>query len=135
MTLIEKRLFILTNLIISSVGVLYFIFKTFFDVETPYGVRPHEFTSSLLHAHIITVPLLLIIVGLILGKHSIPKLRAKKNKRKISGISLIVFFVLMTFSGYLLQVGLGLDSIFLIGWGHILISVLWMLVSFWHIRY
>jgi hypothetical protein len=132
MTKFERRVFTYSNLIISIIGVLYLIYKYFFIIETEYGQRPHSLTSDFLHLHIITVPLLVLLVGHMYGKHIYPKLKSQKTKRKKSGVFIMILFVVMTLSGYILQVSV--ESLSLTGIFHSVISVLWLFSSVWHYR-
>lgn len=134
MTVNEKRIFLSCNILISLIGVIYFIFKYFFQVETSFGLRPHSLTSSLLHLHIISVPLLVLIVGYIAGIHIAPKLRSKKLSRRTSGLTLIISFLFMVITGYLLQVGFDPEVNDFISIIHLVISALWLLATVWHLR-
>jgi uncharacterized membrane protein len=132
MTKFERRVFTLSNLAISLIGILYLIYKYFFVVDTDYGERPHQFTSDLLHLHIITVPLLVLLVGYLYSEHIYPKLKSKKNKRKKSGILIIATFIAMSLSGYVLQVSTeGLSTTGII---HSAVSVVWIVATLWHHR-
>lgn len=134
MTKFEKNSFIVINIIISVIGLIYFCYDFFLKVETPFGLRPHPQTSSLLHLHIITAPLLLIIFGVLWKGHIYPKLTKNQTKRKKSGITILIFFSLMSISGYMLQLALGLEIDKTLGLFHTGISLLWFIFSLWHCR-
>ncbi len=132
MTKFERRVFILSNFTISTIGAGYLILKYLFGVETEYGQRPHVLTGDLLHLHIITVPLLVLSIGYLYGRHIYPKLKKNNPKRKKSGVFIILLFIFMTASGYILQVST--ENISAVGYTHSIISVIWILASFWHSR-
>ena len=134
MTKLEKRLFVTTNIIISIQGIIYFYFKYFMQSETPFGARPHGFTSTMLHLHILLVPFLIIGLGYLLSIHILPKLKLKKSSRRKSGIALLITLILSILSGYLLQMGFELKTSQMIGWLHIGISFIWILLFTWHLR-
>jgi len=129
---IERKIFTISNLSISLIGVLYFIFKYFFKTQTGFGQRPHELTASFLHLHIISVPILVVLFGYLLPVHILPKLRNSKSSRKKSGLFILTLMILMTITGYLLQVNLKSNNIIAIS--HIVISGLWIIGYLWHFR-
>lgn len=133
MTKFERRLFSYSNLLVSFVGIIYFIYKYFFKVQTDFGIRPNPATSFWLHFHIVTVPVIVFLVGYLYKLHIYPKLKRNNSKRKKSGIILIFLFILMTLSGYLLQLAFDInDSIGII---HIIASFLWFFGYLWHFRF
>jgi uncharacterized membrane protein len=134
MTKNEKKYFLLSNLLITSVGIVYFIYKYFMVLETEYGVRPHSSTSFWLHFHIVTVPVLVLGVGYLLPIHILPKLKRGNSTRKVSGVFLISTFLVMVVSGYLLQLGLSSEFNRVTGWLHSIISGIWISIILWHIR-
>ena len=134
MTKTEKKYFIFTNLFISIIGIVYFVYKYFMALETEYGVRPHQSTSFWLHFHIVTVPLVILGVGYLLPIHILPKLAKEKSPRKVSGIFLISTFIIMVISGYLLQMGFSSEFNNTTGWVHSVISGVWISILLWHIR-
>ena len=132
MTKLERRLFTLTNLIISIIGIIYFIMDFFFKVDTDFGQRPHAFTATLLYLHIITVPILIFFVGSLFKSHIFPKIKSGVKTRRYSGISLFVLFLLMSMTGYLLQTAISGGEI--MGNAHLIFSFLWIIGYLWHFR-
>lgn len=135
MNKVEKRSFLLINLLISIIGIVYFVYKYFLSQQTDYGIRPHASTSFWLHLHIASVPALLIAIGYLFSVHVGPKLKAAKPNRSISGIFLIKSFIVMVISGYALQMGLSQDFNELSGYIHSAISFIWIVLLIWHIRF
>lgn len=133
MTNKEKRVFTSLNLFVSIIGVLYFIVKYFFKVETEFGIRPHALTSSLLHLHIITVPILLLALGYLFSIHIMPKWNSSNPKRSVSGVSLIILAASMILSGYLLQVALSGPNNEVAAIIHLVASFLWVFIYLWHL--
>lgn len=134
MTLKEKRFFTFINITVFLIGVVYFVFKYFLKVETAFGIRPHSLTSSLLHLHIITVPVLLLALGYLFGVHIMPKWKSANPKRSISGVNLIILAISMTLSGYLLQVALSASNNNLTAIIHLIASFSWIFIYLWHFR-
>ena len=134
MTKNENKTFFYINLLITFEGILYLFFKYFMKTETEYGLRPHEYTAHLLHLHILLVPSLLVAFGYFLKIHVVDKIKSENIKKKRSGYSLVSFFLIMTLSGYLIQVIADISSIKLIGLIHIIVSLLWFTMLVWHRR-
>lgn len=134
MTKSERNYFITINSIVAISGVVYFIFKYFFEQTTDFGVRPHPYTSTLLHLHILLVPFMLVVFGYLLKSHIVRKLKSNSSKRKKSGISILVFFIVMSFSGHLLQVGLDPSVNTWVGYLHVVLAFLWISFSFLHLK-
>ncbi len=134
MSKFEKSTMKLINLVVIITGFIYFIYKYFMVVQGDYGVRPHSYTSTLLHAHILLVPIFVFIFGITFSSHVLPKLKAKFNTRKISGFSILLLFGFMTFSGYALQIGFDLKVNTVIGQIHMWIAGLWSLSFLYHTK-
>jgi hypothetical protein len=134
MNKLEKKTFSITSITVFVTGTLYFIIKYFFKVETDFGTRPHSLTSSLLHTHIILVPILVGFFGYFLKLHVIPMLKSKKTIKRKSGIAILCTLIIMVISGYLLQIGLDPITSNSIAWIHIIISFLWIIIYLYHLK-
>lgn len=134
MTKAERSTFVAINIIVAISGVTYFIFKYFLEQQTDFGIRPHPYTSTFLHIHILLVPLMLIVFGYLLKSHIIRKVKNKSSSRRKTGISILLFFVVMSFSGHLLQIGMTPSINTVIGYMHVGLAFLWIFFSFWHQR-
>lgn len=135
MTKIERKSFLFINLVILAIGIIYFIFKYFMLVESNYGPRPHELTATWLHWHVMSVPLVVLALGYLLPIHIIPKLKKSNQERQKSGIFLILCFIIMIISGYLLQMGFSQSFNISAGWIHSIISLVSGVALFWHSRF
>ena len=134
MTRRESNTFIYLNLIVFIEGAVYFYFKYFQLVPTEYGERPHGYTSFLQHTHILFVPSLLVLFGYFLKIHILDKLNSGIKTKRVSGISMLIIFILMSISGYMLQFGYELDISNYIGSLHIITSALWLVILVWHVK-
>lgn len=132
MTKTEKKVFLITNISVSIIGIVYYLLKNFFSIETQFGARPHPLTGNFLHLHILSVFPFVILFGYLLAKHIIPKLKSKSLKRKKSGFFILTLFLVMSLSGYILQVLIQRNSLIINT--HLIISGLWIFLSFWHSR-
>ena len=134
MTKTEARTFNFINLFIIITSIVYFIYKYFFKITTDYGVRPHQLTGTWLNVHILSVPFLIFIVSYIFKDHALAKIKSQITLRQVSGWSLLTLFPLMVLSGYLLQMGVRPEINDWIAYIHIAFSLLWTIISLWHMR-
>lgn len=84
-------------------GVVYYVVKYFLKTETEYGIRPNDYQSIIQGAHIVLSPFLIFALG-ILWKSHILKFFKKKTRKLYSGTILTLSLILISFSGYLIQV-------------------------------
>jgi hypothetical protein len=134
MSKLEKTIFLFVSLILFITSGIFFIFKNFYQIKTQFGIRPHTYTSSLLHLHILLVPVFVLCAGYLLKCHVIPKLSGDKKIRRKSGLFVLVSLGLMVLSGYVLQVGMSLSFNKATAWTHVIISFIWFLALIWHCR-
>jgi hypothetical protein len=69
----------------------------------PFAVVNHPWQSAMLAGHILSAPLLVLAVGMTVRSHIIPKLANGLTNRR-SGLIALCTFLIMTMSGYGLQV-------------------------------
>lgn len=84
-------------------GLFFYIIKGYFQIETDYGIRPHPYQAHAQAIHIVLSPLWIFIFGVLFKDHILEKLKNSKFK-KLSGVSSVVFSLLMVLSGYLVQI-------------------------------
>lgn len=84
-------------------GCLYAIIKYNLQIESEYGFRPHQYQALIQAIHIVLSPLLIFSFGLLWQDHIFPKLKKFKQK-KVTGLSLVILIILMSLTGYLLQI-------------------------------
>ena len=123
MTRWEKWLLNSSALLVSLTGVVYLWMKYGLGSDDPFSVINHPWQPLTLDLHILSAPVLILGVGAIFSTHIIRKLRngqrsnghsdtpghyskSVANGRKEglrTGLVSLVGFLLMVFSGYLLQ--------------------------------
>lgn len=112
-------------------GIIYWIVKDFMGVQTEYGLRPHWFQTYAQAVHILLSPLLVIAFGMLWKEH-IVKFFTKKTKKLISGSLLVASLLLITFSGYFIQI-LYIPSLKIWAvWIHIVLSFLFVVAYLRH---
>jgi len=101
----ERILFNLSTLAVSVTGILYFWMKYLLETDDPFSLVNHPWQIRMMDLHILSSPVLLLVVGIIFESHIASNLRNGKyfgNRR--SGVAVLLTFPVMVFSGYLLQV-------------------------------
>lgn len=84
-------------------GLVYWVLKEFLQIETEYGLRPHPLQTYAQAVHIVLSPLLIVSLGLLWQKHIVHYFK-KKSKKLYSGTIITVCLILISFSGYFIQV-------------------------------
>ena len=57
--------------------------------------------------HLLAAPLLVLMLGVVWSSHASPRLRGKRPEGRRSGICMLLLFLPMALSGYLLQTAAG----------------------------
>ena len=122
------------HLLVAGTGLVYGVLKYFFIIEGEYGPEPHAAQGWWQHAHVITAPLLALLLGAFLRAHAWPLWKKKIQEGRKSGIGLMGFILPMVFSGYLIQIAMSdlWRTIFV--WIHVVVSCLWVVayaVHYW----
>lgn len=113
-------------------GLLYGVFKYFMKVQGLYGLQSHPFQAHFHHLHIILSPLLIFCIGVIWQDHIWFRIVCGYQKLRRSGLIMTALFILMTFSGYLLQSSVESWTTNLWKWSHIGSSILWTILFIYH---
>lgn len=104
MTKLEKRLFNGLAFLVSISGVMYFVMKYLMETDDPFALVNHPLQPFALNIHILAAPFLLLIGGMLGHSHVKGMLKVKGSKRRPTGLVTMCAFLLLTLSGYLLQV-------------------------------
>ena len=127
----ERRALWLTTSGAALTGGLYAILAYLLEQEDPFQAYNHWLQPWALQAHIVGVPLLVFAVGWVFSAHVMARLRDTPSRRA-SGVSLIVLFVIMVLSGYLLQVASSDIARVTLAWTHGITGALWALLFVGH---
>ncbi len=95
--------FTATAAVVTVTGVAYFWMKYLMQSDDPFAVVNHPWQPAMLHAHVLAAPVFLVLFGVLLDSHVAGRIRRQVPNRR-SGIAALATIVLMTASGYLLQV-------------------------------
>jgi hypothetical protein len=94
----------LTSAASVGTGVVYLWMRYFMQTDEPWAVVNHPWQPWLLKAHILTAPLLVLVLGAVLFKHVPHHLREEGRPRLVSGLVVLAAAATMILSGYLVQV-------------------------------
>lgn len=99
----EKYAFNSLAMLISVSGVAYGWMKYLVQSDDPFAVVNHPLQPLMLHAHVLAAPVLLVVFGIVFNSHVGRKVGGQVANRR-SGLVSLMSMVVMTASGYLLQV-------------------------------
>lgn len=99
----QKYAFTLTAAILTFSGCAYFWMEHFTVSDDPFAVVNDPWQPAMLDAHVLSAPALLILVGILFEVHVSRRLSETAANRR-SGLLSLATIVVMTASGYLLQV-------------------------------
>lgn len=92
--------------LVTLTGVLYFWMKYMIENDDPFALVNHPMQPWMLDAHVLAAPAFLVLFGIIFNSHIGAKLGRRIPNRR-SGLLALATVVVMTGSGYLLQVVTG----------------------------
>ncbi|MBT3586826.1 MAG: hypothetical protein HN509_18080 [Halobacteriovoraceae bacterium] len=102
----EKNTFSCSLYLVSFTGVVYGLLKYFYLVDTPYGIRPHQYQSFWQHFHILASPIALFFIGYFWQSHIYPKMKTSLATYKKTGWLMVVCLFPMILSGFVIQISI-----------------------------
>ncbi|HEX9730266.1 MAG TPA: hypothetical protein VGA37_17360 [Gemmatimonadales bacterium] len=126
MTPFERWSVWLTSAVSVGTGVVYLWMKYFMETDEPWAVVNHPWQPWLLKAHILTAPLLLLVLGAVLFNHVPYHLREEGRPRLLTGLVVLAGAAAMILSGYLVQVLPSERAIEIAALAHIVTSFLFV---------
>lgn len=69
-----------------------------------FGPEPHPWQGLFQHAHVLTGPVLLFLLGMVLKGHALPASGTGKQPGSTAGLGLLLILAPMVLSGYALQI-------------------------------
>ena len=89
--------------VLTASGIAYFWMKYMMQTGDPFAVVNHPLQPAMLDVHVLAAPAFLVLFGIVVNSHVAGRIgRAVPNRR--SGLVALGTIVIMTVSGYLLQV-------------------------------
>lgn len=104
MSRLEAWLSHLSTLVVSLTGFIYAYMNYVMKPQDPFSVVNHPWQPTIMEIHILAAPVFVLLLGIMVHSHILLKLQNGGKTARKSGLLLIPLFVLMTASGYLLQV-------------------------------
>ena len=123
----------LANLLVCGTGAVYLVMKHLLASDDPFAVVNHPAQPLMQHLHVVAAPLLIFVSGYMSVLHVLPNARRVAMPRWRSGMLLLVSFVPMAASGYLLQVSVETTWRTIWLWTHLASSAMWVLGSATHL--
>jgi hypothetical protein len=99
----QRRLLWASTAVLTLTGLGYAAMRYLMRADDPFSAYNHPLQPWALDLHVLAAPALVLAIGWFWGSHVLPMLRKKAASRP-SGLALIGIALVMTLSGYLLQV-------------------------------
>ena len=99
----QRRLLWITTALLTLSGLGYAAMRYLLQADDPFSAYNHPLQPWALDLHVLAAPALVLAIGWFWGSHVLPMLRRRAGSRP-SGLALIGIALVMTASGYLLQV-------------------------------
>lgn len=99
----EWTLVHVANGLVIVTGVVYAVMRYLVTPSEEWAVVNHPWQPHVQHLHLLAAPLLVFAVGVIWRRHVVKRF-ANGREGRVSGLGLLVGFIPMVVSGYLIQV-------------------------------
>jgi hypothetical protein len=99
----EWTLVHVANCLVIVTGVVYAVMRYLVTPADEWAVVNHPWQPHMQHLHLLVAPLLVFAVGMIWRRHVVKGFTSGREGR-VSGLGLLVGFIPMVVSGYLIQV-------------------------------
>ncbi len=119
---------------ISLTGLSYGAFKYFVPSPDPDSRAGHPWQPGFLKAHVLVAPLAVFGIGLLLRRHALEKLRQGEPDGKKTGTAMLVLFLPLVLTGYLIQVFVETGTVRATGFIHAGLGLLLVLGYAFHPR-
>jgi hypothetical protein len=132
MTRTTNRWFHAANVLVITTGCVYAWTRYFCTPSDPFAVVNHPLQPHALHLHVLSAPLLVLMIGVFWQPHAWTKFRSRSPVSRRSGLVLLVNAIPMIASGFLIQTSvLPLWRNLWIG-VHLVASACWLVGSLVH---
>ena len=111
----------------AGTGIVYGWMRYLCVPEDEFAIVNHPWQPDLQHFHIIVVPLLVFVCGLLWSTHVWPRVKSGFRSRRTTGLVLAAGLLPMVLSGYLVQVVADETWRLVWVWTHGVTSTLWTL--------
>ncbi len=123
MTGFERRLFGAATAVTVATGLVYGWMKYLLRGSDPYAVVHHPLQPLMLKLHILVAPVLVFALGVFAVRHIGPQLANGVAAARRSGLVTVAVAAPTVVTGYLIQVLSDERWLRWVGWGHIVLGV------------
>ncbi len=123
---VERWFFNAMHAAITLSGVAYFCMKYLMTTDDPFALINHPWEPAMLSIHVMAAPLVVVSFGMAFRSHTLRKLLQASPVNRRSGLTSAATFLVMTLSGYLIQVATTPALIAVAIWTHVATSVLFV---------
>ena len=123
---VERWFFNAMHAAITLSGVAYFCMKYLMTTDDPFALINHPWEPAMLSIHVMAAPLVVVLFGMAFRSHTLRKLLQASPVNRRSGLTSAATFLVMTLSGYLIQVATTPALIAVAIWTHVATSVLFV---------
>ena len=123
---VERWFFNAMHAVITLSGVAYFCMKHLMATDDPFALVNHPWEPAMLSIHVSSAPLVVVFFGMVFRSHTLRKLLQASPVNRRSGLTSAGSFLVMTLSGYLIQVATSPAVIGIAIWTHVATSVLFV---------
>lgn len=129
----DRWLLYLSNLLVGGSGLVYAWMRYMLKAPDEFSAVNHPWQPYVLHAHVLTAPLLVFAIGHIWYHHAWLYFRSGTRPGRRSGVGLLSLFLPMTASGYLIQISV--SEFWRSAWIvlHVAASLLWIIAFVAHL--
>ena len=100
----ESWSFHILTVVVSITGIVFFVMKYMMATDDPFALINPPLQPAMIDIHILAAPFLILVLGIIYSSHITEKLGTTVKTNRRSGLAMLLSFLPMILSGYLLQV-------------------------------
>lgn len=130
---VERWFFNAMHAAITLSGAAYFCMKYLMTTDDPFALVNHPWEPAMLSIHVISAPLVVVLFGMVFRSHTLRKVLQASPVNRRSGLTSAGSFLVMTLSGYLIQVTTTPALIAMAIWTHVATSVLFVVAYAAHL--
>ena len=115
----EIILLALATVLSAGSGLVLHVMKEWMNPADPFAVVNHPWQPLVLKIHLLSVPFLILALGMVLSGHAMEKVRARRRSGRRTGLAAMGLVVPMIVSGVVIQVLTSSSVIWMVAWLHL----------------
>ena len=116
----------LATVLAGGSGLVLHIMKEWMTAPDPFAVAHHPWQPFVLKLHVLSVPFLVLALGMTVTAHALARLTAGRRSGRRSGVAVLGTVVPMILSGVLIQVLTTPTALRATVWTHLLTSLVYL---------